>query len=307
MILKTMSLTKKFGSRTAVDNLSLSVRRGDVFGFLGPNGAGKTTTIRMMVGLIKPTSGEIEVGGYDIRRNFLEAIKRVGSMVEIPAFYNYLSARVNLRLYGLASGGVDEDRIEEVVGLVGLSGRADDKVKVYSHGMKQRLGIAQTLLARPEVIILDEPTNGLDPGGMAEIRELIRRLAGEEKVTIFLSSHLLSEIEQICNRVGIINHGRLLAEGPVSSLKGEEGEEVRVEVDRVDEAYGLLTQESWVKDIERNEGRHLTLHLEGYDSSVLNRFLVEKGYAVYSLTPQSLSLEEYFLKLTQGDETVSSV
>lgn len=300
-IIKTTHLTKRFGSRPAVEDLNLSVGRGDVFGFLGRNGAGKTTTIRMLVGLIKPTSGGVEIAGYDIRHDFLEAIKRVGSMVEIPAFYNYLSARINLRLIGLASGGVDEDRIDEVLGLVGLAHRAEDKVKIYSHGMKQRLGIAQALLARPEVIILDEPTSGLDPGGMAEVRELIRRLAAEEKITIFLSSHLLSEVEQICNRVGIIDGGRLLAEGPVSTLKGKGGEEVRIEVDRVDEAYNMLAQASWVKDIERDEDRYLTLHLEGYDSSRLNRFLVERGLAVYSLVPQSPSLEEYFLKLTQGD------
>jgi ABC-type multidrug transport system ATPase subunit len=213
VVLSTHGLTKAFNGVVAVDHLDLSVRRGDVFGFLGPNGAGKTTTIRMIFGLISPTSGYVEVLDHRVPNDKREALRHIGGFVEVPAFYGNMSARRNLRLMGRLNDVHDEKRIAEVLDIVGLLERADSKVGDYSHGMKQRLGIANALLHRPELIVLDEPTSGLDPQGMKDVRELIRAL-GTEGTTVFLSSHLLHEIEQVCNRAVIINKGRVVVEGP---------------------------------------------------------------------------------------------
>ena len=217
VVLATYGLTKSFGDTLAVDHLDLTVRRGDVFGFLGPNGAGKTTTIRMIVGLIYPTSGYATVIDHQVPRDKIEALRHIGGFVEVPAFYGNMSARRNLRLMGSLNGQVEEQRIAEVLDIVGLSERADSKVGDYSHGMKQRLGIANALINSPELIILDEPTSGLDPQGMKDVRELVREL-GKDGTTVFLSSHLLHEVEQVCNRAVIINKGRVVIEGPVSEL-----------------------------------------------------------------------------------------
>ena len=209
IVLATHGLTKSFGGKLAVDHLDLTVRRGDVFGFLGPNGAGKTTTIRMIVGLIYPTSGYATVIDHQVPRDKKEALKHIGGFVEVPAFYGNMSARRNLRLMGGLNGSVDEARISEVLDVVGLRERADSKVGDYSHGMKQRLGIANALINAPELVILDEPTSGLDPQGMKDVRELVREL-GDRGTTVFLSSHLLHEVEQVCNRAAILNRGRVV-------------------------------------------------------------------------------------------------
>ena len=220
IVLATHDLTKRFGKTLAVDRLNLTVRRGDVFGFLGPNGAGKTTTIRMIVGLIYPTSGYATVIDHQVPRDKIEALKHMGGFVEVPAFYANMSARRNLRLMGSLNGEVEEQRIDEVLDVVGLRERADSKVGDYSHGMKQRLGIANALVNQPELVILDEPTSGLDPQGMKDVRELVREL-GTGGTTVFLSSHLLHEVEQVCNRAAILNKGRVVVEGPVSELHPE--------------------------------------------------------------------------------------
>src|SRR5437763_9551455 len=209
-VLQAEALTKRYRHRVVVDQLSLTVEAGDVFGFLGQNGAGKSTTIRMALGLVRPTSGRVTVLGYDMSRQPLRALRRMGAIIEAPAFYENFSGRQNLRMLAAMSGGAEQKRIEMVLELVGLSKRARDPVRVYSHGMRQRLGIAQALLPNPEFIILDEPTDGLDPQGLCEVRELIRRLRDELGLTVMLSSHLLHEVEQICNRVAIIDEGRLL-------------------------------------------------------------------------------------------------
>jgi len=211
--LQTENLTKRFGARTAVDRLTIRVEREDIYGFLGPNGAGKSTTLRMLLGLVKPSSGSIKFPVNESSWEYLRARSRVGAIIETPAFYEHFSARRNLQLLSSLSGGVSKKRVEEVLEIVGLRDRAGDPVKVYSYGMRQRLGIAQALLPTPQLIILDEPTNGLDPQGIHETRKLIRRLRDELRLTILLSSHLLTEIEQLCNRVGIIHEGRLLYEG----------------------------------------------------------------------------------------------
>src|SRR5678810_157660 len=218
LALQTEDLTKRFGPRTAVDRLSLRVERGDIYGFLGPNGAGKSTTLRMLLGLVRPTSGVIKFSLRDSSWKYLKARSRIGAIIETPAFYENFSGRRNLQLLASLSGGVQRKRVEEVLEIVGLRDRAQDPVKVYSYGMRQRLGIAQAHLPTPELIILDEPTNGLDPEGIQETRELIRRLRDEFALTVLLSSHLLSEIEQLCNRVGIIHEGHLLYEGGPEKL-----------------------------------------------------------------------------------------
>jgi len=223
-LLETRGLTKSFRGRKVVDDLNIRVMKGDVYGFLGRNGQGKTTAIRMMTGLVFPDAGDVLVGGVSLRKDFRRAIARIGAIVETPAFHDYLTGYENLALMANLTPGVTRSRIREVLDIVGLNGRARDKVRTYSLGMRQRLGIANALLHEPELIILDEPTNGLDPQGMKEIRELILRLAAEKRITFFISSHLLYEMQQICNRVGIIEGGRLLMEGDVRELAGAAGD-----------------------------------------------------------------------------------
>lgn len=217
--IECIQLTKKYGTFTAVDNLDLVVEKVQICGFLGPNGAGKTTTIRMIAGLIRPTSGTIKICGFDIQKNFHEAVKKIGVMLESPGFYSYLSAYQNLKILAEYSELTDfSKRIDEVLKIVGLTERAKDKVSTYSRGMLQRLGIAQALLSDPEILILDEPTNGLDPAGIFEIRSLISQLSVYNNKTIFISSHLLKEVESLCNQVVIINNGKIIGAGSMEKL-----------------------------------------------------------------------------------------
>ncbi|HEV2661009.1 MAG TPA: ABC transporter ATP-binding protein, partial [Ktedonobacteraceae bacterium] len=229
VVLQARNLSKKYGQRLAVDDLNLSIQRGDIFGFLGPNGAGKTTTIRMAFGLITPTAGSVEVLGKDIAQHRAEVLPRVGALIETPALYTYMSGLDNLKAIAATLGGVPTQRYDSILDLVGLRGRERDRVRTYSLGMKQRLGIAIALLQDPELLILDEPANGLDPAGIVEMRDLMHRLASEGK-TVFISSHLLSEVQQICSRVAIINFGRLITETTIEELTRGQGEyEIRVE------------------------------------------------------------------------------
>jgi ABC-type multidrug transport system, ATPase component len=220
MLLETHNLTKSFRGRKIVENLNLKVMRGDVYGFLGRNGQGKTTTIRMITGLIFPDSGDVMINGCHLKTDFKRAISQIGAIVESPTFYDYLSGYENLSLMANLVPGLNKSRIDEVLEIVRLTNRAKDKVKTYSLGMKQRLGIANALLNNPQLIILDEPTNGLDPQGMKEIKEMILQLSSEKNITFFISSHLLHEMQQLCNRIGIINDGKLLVEGNVKELVG---------------------------------------------------------------------------------------
>src|SRR5213593_4626388 len=229
-------LTKVIGKRTIVDNVSFDLQPGEVFGFLGPNGAGKTTTIRMLVGLIRPTSGRVTICGYDVRRDFEAAMRCVGCIVENPDLYRFMTGRENLQHFARMLG-VDGEEIERVASLVSLAHRLDQRVGTYSLGMRQRLGIAQALLGSPKVLILDEPANGLDPAGIREIRELLRQLAHERQMSIFVSSHLLGEVELMCDRVAIIHHGRILKEGNVHELISSRRE---MEL-RVDDAARAMT------------------------------------------------------------------
>src|SRR5215470_17559981 len=223
VVLRTRNLSKQYGKRLAVDQLNLEVHRGDIFGFLGPNGAGKTTTIRMALGLVAPSGGSVEILGQDIASYGSRILPRVGALVETPALYLYMSGRDNLRAVGSVLGGVPEKRIDAVLELVGLNVRAKDRVKTYSLGMKQRLGVAMALLQDAELLVLDEPANGLDPAGIVEMRDLMRRLAAEGK-TVFISSHVLSEVRQICTRVAILNQGKLVTETTIDELVSGHGE-----------------------------------------------------------------------------------
>ncbi len=297
LVLQTDKLTKTYGKRVVVDSLSLQVERGDIFGFLGQNGAGKSTTIRMALGLVRPTSGSVRVLGHDIAKNPLKALARTGAIVEAPAFYENFSGMQNLQLLSAMSGGAEPRRIKEVLSIVGLSARARDPVRVYSHGMKQRLGIAQALLPNPEIIILDEPTDGLDPQGIHEARALIRRLRDELGLTVLLSSHLLHEVEQICNRVGIIDHGRLLYQGAIEDLVARD-KTVRLTVDRCQEAYQLLASDPSLS-VSRNGDKCLFLKMTGEQIPSMNALLVERGFRVMELSPQSETLEDVFLRLTK--------
>jgi ABC-type multidrug transport system ATPase subunit len=295
--LQTEKLTKRFGSRTAVDRLTMCVERGDIYGFLGPNGAGKSTTLRMLLSLIRPTSGMIKFPVRASTWEYLRARSRVGAIIETPAFYENFSGRRNLQLLASLSGGVPKKRVEEVLDIVDLRERARDPVKVYSYGMRQRLGIAQALLPTPELIILDEPTNGLDPQGIQQTRKLIRRLRDEFKLTVLLSSHLLTEIEQLCNRVGIIHEGRLLYEGGPEALVAPTSL-YKVRVDDLSRAFELLTTKSGVT-VSRNGTSFLRIDADAESIPDVNALLVAHGIKVYELSPDQESLEGAFLRLTE--------
>jgi len=295
--LQTENLTKRFGARTAVDRLTIRVERGDIYGFLGPNGAGKSTTLRMLLGLVRPTSGAIKFPVRASSWEYLKARSRIGAIIETPAFYENFSGRRNLQLLASVSGGVQKKRVDEVLEIVDLRNRAQDPVKVYSLGMRQRLGIAQALLPTPELIILDEPTNGLDPQGIHETRNLIRRLRDEFKLTVLLSSHLLTEIEQLCNRVGIIHEGRLLYEGGPEALVAPTTL-YKVRVDNLPGAFDLLNRESGVT-VSRNGASFLRVEADAEHIAAVNSVLVGNGIKVYELSPAQESLEEAFLRLTK--------
>src|SRR5919107_5188528 len=302
--LQTQDLTKRFGGRTAVDRLTMRVEWGDIYGFLGPNGAGKSTTLRMLLGLVRPTSGTIKFPVRASNWEYLRARSRVGAIIESPAFYENFSGRRNLQLLASLSGGVQKKRVEEVLEIVDLRDRAKDPVKVYSLGMRQRLGIAQALLPTPELIILDEPTNGLDPQGIHETRKLIRRLRDEFRLTVLLSSHLLTEIEQLCNRVGIIHEGRLLYEGGPEALVAPTSL-YKVRVDNLSGAFEILTREPGVT-VSRNGASFLRIEADAEHIAAVNTLLVGKGIKVYELSPAQESLEEAFLRLTKSVATKST-
>jgi ABC-type multidrug transport system ATPase subunit len=297
LVIETRALTKRYDdSIVAVDDLELRVRRGEVYGFLGPNGAGKTTTLRMLLGLVQPTSGQAAVLGAP--PGSPDALARIGALVEAPAFYPYLSGRDNLRvLAGYA--GVGEDRVAAVLDEVRLTDRAADRSRTYSLGMKQRLGVAAALLKDPELLILDEPTNGLDPAGMAEMREFIRSL-GKGGRTVVLSSHLMGEVEQVSDRVGVIRDGSLVAEGTVEDLRGRAGLRVRAEPQA--EAARLIGALPDVDAVTSVDGL-LDVTVDTTRAPAINRALVEAGIAVSELYAQKASLEDVFLELTtSGDD-----
>jgi len=296
-IIEVTSLTKDFKELRAVNNLNLNVFEGDVFGFLGPNGAGKSTTIRMMLSLIKPDNGTINFFGKPLNKNRKDILKRVGAIVEKPDFYGYLSAYKNLEILGKISGKeIKKNRIMEVLELVGLDKRYKSKVKTFSHGMKQRLGLGQALLHDPDLIILDEPTTGLDPQGMKEIRDLILYLSKEKKKTILLSSHILYEVELVANRMIIINKGKTIVEGNVKDLLNTKKLKVSFELGDEEKTAALISQSGWKEKLELNKNNTFVFSLENEEIPQLNKYFVENGIAVSSVIP-TRSLEDYFFKM----------
>lgn len=298
IVLRTVNLTKRYGARLAVNGLNIEVCRGDVFGFLGPNGAGKSTVIRMILRLVFPTAGDVEIFGRSLRKEGQDVLDRIGAIVEKPAFYGHLSAYRNLEILGGLRRRVARSRILEGLKQVGLADRADDRVKTFSHGMNQRLGLALALLSEPELVILDEPTTGLDPQGVKDVRDLIRQLAQERGMTVFLSSHLLHEVEMTATRMAVIHEGILRAEGTVRDLLGSGDAVVTVRTDRPEAAVRFIEGQGGYPPAERREDS-FTVKIALARVADLNRDLVRAGFRVYSLTPER-SLETYFLNLV-GD------
>jgi ABC-2 type transport system ATP-binding protein len=292
-VIETSALTKRYDSVVAVDGLALRVRAGEVYGFLGPNGAGKSTTLRMLLGLVRPTAGTATVLGF--APGSPDALARLGAMIEGPGYYPYLSGRDNLRVLA-GHARVAESRVGAVLEEVGLTARAGDRVAGYSMGMKQRLGVAAALLKDPELLVLDEPTNGLDPAGMAEMRDFIRSL-GEGGRTVLLSSHLMGEVEQVCDRVGVIRAGALVAEGTVDELRGRTA--LRVRAEPVAEALRVIGAVPGVEAVTRVDGR-LDVAVDVAQAPAINRALVEAGVEVSELYADQASLEHVFLELTGG-------
>jgi ABC-2 type transport system ATP-binding protein len=337
-VVQLRNVTKRIGSKTIVDSLSFDVHPGEVFGFLGPNGAGKTTTIRMIVGLMSMTEGEITVNNLSVKKNFEKAMTHVGAIVENPEFYKFLSGYQNLQHFARMIPGITEERLQEVISLVKLDHRIYDKVKTYSLGMRQRLGVAQAILHRPAVLILDEPTNGLDPEGIRELRDYLRQLSRDEGLAVIVSSHLLSEMELMCDRVAIIQNGKLLDVRSFKDMQTESGRtEVEFDVDRLDAAAqaaaGLLGEQAVVRrvpakaasfaeqaDVDlaaastantavaaaQQAGGTLTVSLNGGRDEIaeLNLRLVGASVRVYGIRTHSKSLEDQFLEITRGNQIV---
>ncbi len=300
-VIEVTGLTKKFGKLYAVNDIYINVFRGDIFGFLGPNGAGKSTTIRMLLSLIKPTSGSIKIFGLSLSSNKKKILRRIGAIVEKPDFYLYLSAFQNLEILGRLSGvEITRNKIMDMLNLVGLSQRSSDKVKTFSHGMKQRLGIAQALLHDPELIILDEPTTGLDPQGMKEIRDLITYLSKEKGKTIFLSSHILREVELIANRLIIINKGKAQIEGEVQELLNSGDIKAKFEVNDASKALNVIKESLWYNYFKTTENNTLFFEMPHKEISALNKYLVEHSIEVNAVIPIR-SLEDFYLKITEGN------
>ncbi|EAF2331529.1 ABC transporter ATP-binding protein [Listeria monocytogenes] len=292
--LQVTNLHKKIRKREIIKGISFEVMPGEVFGFLGPNGAGKTTTIRMIVGLIKPTSGTILIGGKDIRKNFTEAMRGLGSIVENPEFYSFLTGQENLAYFARMDSSIKKERIQEVTELVGLEKRINDRVSTYSLGMRQRLGIAQALLSNPKLLILDEPTNGLDPSGIHEMRDFIRALARNEGISVLVSSHLLSEIELLCVRVAIMTDGTIIKTDQVAHLLSSRAQ-LRWRVTPIEQAKAFLES---VTEVEV-DGEYLVTAMNE-ESAEWNEQLVAKGIKVHEIDKRKPSLEDLFLELTGG-------
>jgi ABC-2 type transport system ATP-binding protein len=297
---RARGLVKRYDDVVAVDRVDLNVRTGDVYGFLGPNGAGKTTTLRMALGLITPTEGSIELFGRDPLRAGARALEGVAGFVEAPRFYPYLTGRKNLELLAALDGGEARERIDEVLEIVELIPRARHRVGGYSHGMRQRLGIAAALLRRPRLLILDEPATGLDPAGMRDMRLLIRRLAGEG-ITVLLSSHQLPEVQELCDRVAIVDSGRVVYEGALADLRRQGGAGYRLRTTDDSLALGVLRETPGIE--HPSIGEHgLAFQAEERDVGALSLSLARAGVGVLALTPEMATLEDLFFRLTEGAE-----
>lgn len=295
-ILKCNGIYKDIHGKAIIKDVTFDIKEGEILGFIGPNGAGKTTTIKLILGLQKITKGNIQINGYDVEKNFEKAIQNVGSIVENPDLYMYMSGYANLKLVANLYENVDKKRIDEVVKLVGLEKRIKDKVSKYSLGMRQRLGIAQAILHKPNLLILDEPTNGLDPEGIKQVRELIVKLSKEEKMAVMISSHNLSEIENVCNRICIIKNGVVVEESNLEDLKKEtSNNEYIMEVDKPNAIKEIIQ-----KNVQINNNK-VTIEAEREEIPEIVKKLVENKIKLYSITENTLSLEDAFIKKTGGN------
>lgn len=298
-LVQLRNVKKRIGKKEIIKGLTFDVFSGEVFGFLGPNGAGKTTTIRMMMGLMSITEGEIIISGKNITNEYSDAIQYVGGIVENPEMYKFLTGYQNLIHFARMHKGVTKQRIEEVIELVGLQNRIHDKVKTYSLGMRQRLGLAQALLHRPKLLILDEPTNGLDPAGIREIRDYMRKLAREEGLAVIVSSHLLSEMEMMCDRIAIIQQGSLVDVKSINDFVAEQKSDVHLFTCKPEEeAVRILMDECGVIARETNAGIEVTVENNGIPDLV--KALVEKNVQIYGISPMKKTLEDRFLEVTGG-------
>lgn len=299
-VLEIEGLCKSFGSRRVLDNVTLSVKRGEILGYLGPNGSGKTTTIKLILGLLEITQGKILICGKDVARDFEGAIANVGGIVENPEMYSYLTARENLRHFArMYDPAVGEDRINEVLSLVGLLSRADEKISKYSLGMRQRLGVAQAILHRPALLVLDEPTNGLDPAGIKDLRDLLKRLAHEEGLAVFVSSHLLSELEQLCDTVAVINHGKVVGTKTLSQLQntGDDASRSMLALSVENEALALSLLKNRGYDAADEDGK-IILSTSHESIPTIIYMLCLGGVKIYGAEEKKRSLEDAFLEMT---------
>ncbi len=306
-VLELKNVTKILGKRKVVDNISFKINSGEIFGFLGPNGAGKTTTIKMITGLLKIDEGEIFISGNNVKSNFEKALSEVGGIIENPEMYGYLTGRTNLEIYGRMHGDISKERIDEVIKMVKLDKRIDDKVKKYSLGMRQRLGVAQALLHKPKLLILDEPTNGLDPMGIKELRDNLRELSEKEGLAVLVSSHLLSEMELMCDSVGIIDNGKIIDIKTLKDIKNNETSSLsnyKVEVNNLSKAKEVI------KKVKEDEGiiveivdNSLLISCSREDIALINSALVKSEILVYSISLVNNTLENEFMKITTGSKS----
>lgn len=296
-VLEIKNVSKKISKRQILKDISLEVKEGEIFGFVGPNGAGKTTLIKVMLGLYKMDSGNVKIAGYDIKKDFEKAMEEIGAIIENPEMYGYLSGKDNLAIYARMEEGVSDNFQRELIRMVKLGGRINNKVKTYSLGMRQRLGIAQALLSNPKLLILDEPTNGLDPLGIKELRDMLKKISKEKNMAVFISSHILSEIELMCDRIAIIDNGEIIEIKDLHDKSKEEKQEVLFEVSFKDKASEVLEKLGYNPLIE-DAGIKLLVDKE--DIPVINKHLVEDDIKVYGISSKHRSLEEEFIEKTRG-------
>ena len=296
-VLKCDNINKFIKKKQILNNVSFELNEGEILGFIGPNGAGKTTTIKLILGLQSITSGMVKINGYDVQKDFVHAIERVGAIVENPDFYMYLSGRKNLELVANMYKSVTKERIDEVVKLVGLENRINDKVSKYSLGMRQRLGIAQAIINKPNLLVLDEPTNGLDPEGIKELREFLVKLSKEENMAIFISSHNLAELESFCNKICIIKNGEVIENSSIEELKSEKIDEKNIYTVEINDIK-LLEKDEKISIID---GTHFKLIIEKENVPEFIEMLINKNVKIYEIKEERVSLEEAFLKKTGGN------
>lgn len=296
-VLKIKNVSKYFGKRKVIDNLNFEVKQGEIFGFLGPNGAGKTTTIRMILGLMKFDSGEIEINGYDTRKEFEKAMECIGAIVENPDLYKYMSGLENLKLHARIRN-ISIQRVKEVLELVELKDRANDMVGKYSLGMKQRLGLALILLHKPKVLILDEPTNGLDPAGIKLLRDILKEIAHKEGVAVFISSHILAEMQQMCDKIAVINNGKIVRIKDMSNIENSSRETVEIKVKNMEKAVDILQEKFQIESSLEKESIFITVSADKISNII--KELANADVEIKSVIPKENSIEEIFFDATEG-------